>query len=67
MSLAMLRQNAEILLEVSENYENLLQKLKNANKEEAIRYETNLKNFRNQFLYLLTSMHKLVEQEKNVK
>ncbi len=67
MSIAMLKQNAEILLEVSENYENLLQKLKNANKEDAAKYEMNIKNFKNQFLYLLTAIHKLVEQEKNVK
>ena len=58
MSVALLKQNAEILLEVVKNYEKML---KDKNNEAA------LKNFRNQFLYLLTGLHKMIEQEKNVK
>ena len=67
MSLALLKQNAEILLEVAENYENILEKKKNSSKEEAEKYSEYIKNFRNQFLYLLAGMHKLVEQEKNAR
>ena len=67
MSIAMLKQNAEILLEVAENYENLLQKKKDSRKDEAEKYEIYLRNFRNQFLYLLTAIHKLVEKEKNAR
>ncbi len=66
MSLSMLKQNAEILLEVSENYEKVLLK-KSMSKEESEKYETYIKNFRNQFLYLLTAIHKMVEQEKNAR
>ena len=66
MSLSMLKQNAEILLEVSENYEKVLLK-KIMSKEESEKYETYIKNFRNQFLYLLTAIHKMVEQEKNAR
>ena len=67
MTLAMLKQNVEILLEVAENYENLIEKRKSAGKEEADKYGIYLKNFRNQFLYLLISIHKLTEQEKNAR
>ncbi|MBI2148544.1 hypothetical protein HYU23_02595 [Candidatus Woesearchaeota archaeon] len=63
----MLKQNAEILLEVAENYEIILEKKKNAPKQEAEKYEEKIKNFKNQFLYLLTAMHKIIEQEKNVR
>lgn len=67
MSIAILKQNAEILLEVSENYEKLLEKRKSATKEEVDKYENYLKNFKGQFLYLLTAIHKLTEQEKNAR
>ena len=67
MTIAMLRQNAEILLEVAENYENLIEKKKTAKKYEADKYKLQINNFRSQFLYLLTALHKLVEQEKNAK
>ncbi len=67
MSTAIMKQNAEILLEVSQNYEKILEKRKNATKEEVEKYELYLKNFRNQFLYLLTALHKIVENEKNVR
>ena len=66
MSIPMLKQNAEILLEVAENYEKVLLK-KSMSKEESEKYETYIKNFRNQFLYLLTAIHKMVEQEKNAR
>ena len=62
-----MKQNAEILLEVSQNYEGILAKKTNASKEEIEKYELYLKNFKNQFLYLLTSLHKMVENEKNAK
>ncbi len=64
MSLTILKHNAEILLEVSENYEKLLEE---SNKDKTGKYELQLKNFRNQFLYLLTAIHKEVQQEKNVR
>ena len=64
MSTAMLKQNARILLEVSENYEKLLEQKRKSGDE---RLETQIKNFKNQFLYLLTSMNKLIQQEKNAK
>ena len=67
MSLAILKQNAEILAEVASNYERLLEEKKNAGKDQAGRYDLQLKNFRNQFLYLLTAIHKNVEQEKNAR
>ena len=67
MSLAMLKQNAQILLEVSQNYETLLQKKKLVSKEENIKIEVQLKNFRGQFLYLITAINKLVQEEKNAK
>lgn len=67
MSLAILKQNAEILLEIAQNYERLLDEKKRAGKEQAMRYESSLKNFRNQFLYLIVAIHKNVEQEKNAR
>lgn len=67
MSLAILKQNAEILAEVASNYEKLLEEKKNAGKDQAGRYDIQIKNFRNQFLYLLTAIHKNVEQEKNAR
>lgn len=67
MSLALLKQNAEILLEVAENYEKILQEKNKASKLEVAKYEIHLKNFRNQFLYLLTAIHKNIEQEKNAR
>ncbi len=64
MSLTILKHNAEILLEVAENYEKILAE---AGKDKTGKYDIQLKNFRNQFLYLLTSIHKEVQQEKNVR
>lgn len=64
MSLTILKHNAEILLEVAENYERLLAE---ASREKTGKYDLQLKNFRNQFLYLLTSIHKEVQQEKNAR
>ena len=57
MSFAMLKQNARILEEVAKNYENLIMKRNND--------DTQIKNFRKQFLYLLASIDRLVKQEKN--
>ena len=67
MSLAMLKQNAKILLEVSQNYDKLLDQRKVASKSELERLDTLVKNFKNQFLYLLTSINKLLKEEKNAK
>ncbi len=67
MSRAILKQNAEILLEVSQNYESLLEKMKTADKNEIQKYEMHVKNFKNQFLYLLTAIHKNIEQGKNAR
>lgn len=67
MSLAMLKQNSQILLDVSQNYENLMQKKKTANKIENEKIEMQLKNFRSQFLYLITAINKSVQEEKNAK
>ncbi len=63
MSIALIKQNSQILLEVAQNYEKLIN---NSNKQSS-EYELHLKNFRNQFLYLLSGLHKLLEQEKNAK
>ena len=66
MSLAMLKQNSDILVEVSKNYEKLLEKkLSSKNKTEIEQLDLQIKNFKNQFLYLLTAINKLVNQEKN--
>ena len=67
MSLSIIKQNAEILLDVAENYERVLERKNNASKEESEKYEGLLKNFKNQFLYLLTAIHKNIEQEKNAR
>ena len=56
MTISMLKQNSQILLEVSENYEKLLLE-KPQNKEK-------IRQFRLQFLYLLTAIDKLVKEEK---
>ena len=62
----MLSQNAQILLEVSRNYEGLIEKRKNAKTDtEKVQIDLQIKNFKNQFLYLLTAINKLVQQEKN--
>jgi len=62
----MLKQNADILLEVSRNYERLLEKREQAkNKIEKEQIDIQIKNFKNQFLYLLAAINKLVNQEKN--
>ncbi len=63
----MLKQNSQILLDVSQNYENLMQKKKTANKIENEKIEMQLKNFRSQFLYLITAINKSVQEEKNAK
>ena len=63
----MLKQNAKILLEVSQNYDKLLDQRKVASKSELERLDTQVKNFKNQFLYLLTSINKLLKEEKNAK
>ncbi len=67
MSITLLKQNAEILLEVAGNYDIILEKGKGARKEDLEQYEVYAKNFRNQFLYLLAAINKLVEQEKNAR
>ena len=67
MSLAMLKQNANILLEVAQNYERLLDKRKTSNKEDKEKIDIYIKNFRSQFLYLLAAINKLVQEEKNAK
>ena len=67
MSLTVLKQDAEILVEVAKNYERMLEQRKNANKSEIEKYEIYLKNFRSQFLYLLAAIHKRIDKEKNAK
>ncbi|GEM_PF-2207671 len=67
MSLALLEQNAQILSELARNYESLLEKKKQLKKTEQETYEMMLRKFKTQFLYVLTGLHKLVEEEKNVR
>ena len=68
MSLGMLKQNSEILLEVAQNYENLLLKRRSATRKEDINIiEAQIKNFRNQFIYLLAAIDRLVKEEKNAR
>lgn len=67
MSLARLKQNAEILVEVAENYEKILEKKKAASKQDILKYENYEKNFRDQFLYLLAAIHKITEEKKNAR
>ncbi len=59
-----MKQNAEILLDVAHNYEALLERIK---KEGLKNNEAQLRDFRNQFLYLLTSIHNEIEKEKNAR
>ncbi len=60
MTLSMLKQNSQILLEVCENYEKL-KKNKQATPDK-------IKQFKTQFLYLLTAIDKLAKEErKNAK
>lgn len=67
MSIEMLKQNAEILLEVSMNYEKLLEKRKaTKSPAEIAQLDSQIKSFKDQFLYLLAAINKLVQQEKNV-
>ena len=55
MTVSMLKQNSQILLEVCENYEKL----------KTQRYdEIKLKQFKMQFLYLLTAIDKLSKEER---
>lgn len=63
MSLTMLKQDAEILVEMARNYEEIIGK-KDLPKEE---HESQIKNFKKQFLYLLTAIHKIIEEEKNAR
>ena len=67
MSFAMLKQNSKILLEVAQNYDKILESKKTVSKEEIERIQSQEKNFKNQFLYLLTSINKLIQEEKNAK
>ena len=67
MSLSLLKQDAEILLEVAVNYEKLLEARKNAEKNDIEKFDISIKNFKTQFLYLLTSINKKIEQEKNAR
>lgn len=60
MSYTLLIQNSEILSEVAENYEKFLANTKKTDKN----FEPYVKNFRSQFLYLLTSIHTIVKKEK---
>ena len=61
-----LKQNAQILLEVSQNYEKILEK-KSLGREDKEKTDMQINNFKGQFLYLLTAINKLVQQEKNAK
>ena len=67
MSLEMLKQNAEILVQVSRNYEKLIERRKKASSSDIPQIDIQIKNFKNQFLYLLTAINKLTQQEKNAK
>lgn len=63
----MLKQNANILLEVAQNYEKLLEKKRTTGKEDKEKIDMHMKNFKGQFLYLLAAINKLVQEEKNAK
>ncbi|MEK6956082.1 MAG: hypothetical protein AABW52_05460 [Nanoarchaeota archaeon] len=66
MSIAMLKQNADILIEVSKNYEKLLEKRElSKSKTEKEQIDIQIKNFKSQFLYILAAINKIVNQEKN--
>jgi len=67
MSLAMLKQNAVILTEVAQNYQDLIAKRKTARKEDIQKIDLQIRNFRNQFLYLLAAIDRLVKEEKNAR
>ena len=58
MNLTLLKHNAEILLEVSQNYEKLLQKRTNTPAEEAKTLEAQINTLKNQILFLLTAIKK---------
>lgn len=62
----MLKQNADILIEVSKNYEKLLEKRElSKSKTEKEQIDIQIKNFKSQFLYILAAINKIVNQEKN--
>ncbi len=65
MSIEMLKQNSEMLVEISRNYKIVLEKRKLASPSEAAQLDAQIKSFKSQFLYLLTAINKLVQQEKN--
>ena len=63
----MLKQNAMVLVEVADNYEILLLKKNSAKKEEIPGIDLQIKNFRKQFLYLLSAIDRAVREEKNAR
>lgn len=63
----MLKQNAVILTEVAQNYQDLIAKRKTARKEDIQKIDLQIRNFRNQFLYLLAAIDRLVKEEKNAR
>lgn len=63
MSLTLLKYNAQVLLEVSQNYEKLLAKRGTVSGEEADRLEIQIKNLKSQILFLLTAIKKARDQE----
>ncbi len=65
MTLTLLKYNTDLLLEVVQNYESLLQKRVSASPDVASRMDDQLRNLKNQILFLLTAVKKEVEQEKN--
>jgi len=66
MSLNMLKHNIELLIEVSQNYQILLNKkaiVSTVTEQKKIKEE--LINFKNYITYLTASIQKLIEEEKN--
>lgn len=61
MSLTLLKYNAEILLEVSQNYDKLEEKMKTAKGEEKKKLEMQMKTLKGQILFLLTAIKKSEE------
>jgi len=67
MSLTLLKQNAMILSEVAQNYENLLTKRKICKKEDISKIDLQISHLKKQILYLLALIDKLAKEEKNAR
>lgn len=62
MSIAILKHNAEVLLETARTYEKLIERKKNTNDKNI---DLQINKLKAQILYLLKSLNKILQEEKN--